>query len=226
MKYQKITGGIFHARPNRFIAEVTVDGERQYVHVKNTGRCRELLIPGCRVYLEKSDNPERKTPYDLVAVETPGGIVNMDSQIPNAAAYEWLRSRFPDAGIRREVKRGNSRVDLTMERDGRLTWVEVKGVTLAADGVAMFPDAPTERGVKHVRELTEGVRNGEDSWILFVIQREDCQLFEPNWITHPEFGEALIDAQSAGVKIIAMDCTVTPDEMTIRREIPVNLTKK
>ncbi|MBQ2724585.1 MAG: DNA/RNA nuclease SfsA, partial [Clostridia bacterium] len=125
MKYQKITEGIFHARPNRFIAEVTVDGERQHVHVKNTGRCRELLIPGCRVYLEKSDNPGRKTPFDLVAAETPWGIVNMDAQIPNAAAYEWLRNQFPDAVIRREVKRGNSRVDLTMEREGRLTWVEV-----------------------------------------------------------------------------------------------------
>ena len=226
MKYQKITEGIFHARPNRFIAEVTVDGERQHVHVKNTGRCRELLIPGCRVYLEKSDNPGRKTPFDLVAAETPWGIVNMDAQIPNAAAYEWLRNQFPDAVIRREVKRGNSRVDLTMEREGRLTWVEVKGVTLAADGVAMFPDAPTERGVKHIRELTEIAGNGESAWIFFVIQREDCRLFEPNWETHPELGDALTDAQSAGVRILAMDCTVTPDEMRIRRKIPVNLTKK
>ena len=226
MKYRNITEGIFHARPNRFIAEVTADGERIRVHVKNTGRCRELLIPGCRVYLEKSDNPERKTPYDLVAVETPWGIINMDSQIPNAAAYEWLSAQFPDAVIRREVKRGNSRVDLTVERDGRLTWVEVKGVTLAADGIAMFPDAPTERGVKHIRELADGAGNGEDAWILFVIQREDCRLFEPNWETHAELGDALNDAQAAGVKIIAMDCTVTPDEMTIRREIPVNLTKK
>ena len=226
MKYQKIAQGIFHTRPNRFIAEVTVDGERQRVHVKNTGRCRELLIPGCRVYLEKSGKDGRKTAYDLVAVETPWGIVNMDSQIPNRAAEEWLRETYPDAVIRREVKRGKSRVDLTMEKDGNLTWIEVKGVTLAADGTAMFPDAPTERGVKHIRELTEGVRNGEKAWIFFVIQREDCVLFEPNWGTHPELGDALAEAQNFGVKILAMDCTVTPDAMKIRRELPMNLTKK
>ncbi len=226
MKYRNITEGIFHARPNRFIAEVTVDGEMQRVHVKNTGRCRELLIPGCRVYLEKSGNPERKTAYDLVAVETPWGIVNMDSQIPNAAAEEWLRKQYPDAIIRREVKRESSRVDLTMERDGILTWIEVKGVTLAVDGVAMFPDAPTERGVKHIRELTQGVKNGESAWIFFVIQREDCRLFKPNRETHPELGDALLDAQDAGVKIMAMDCRVMPDGMEIRGEIPVNLTKK
>lgn len=226
MKYRNITEGIFHARPNRFIAEVTVNGEMQRVHVKNTGRCRELLIPGCRVYLEKSGNPERKTAYDLVAVDTEWGIVNMDSQIPNAAAEEWMREKYPDAVIRREVKRGSSRVDLTMEKDGKLTWIEVKGVTLAVDGVAMFPDAPTERGVKHIRELTECVRNGENAWIFFVIQREDCHMFGPNWETHPELGGALAEAQEAEVKILAMDCIVTSDEMKIRREIPVNLTKK
>ena len=226
MKYRNITEGIFHARPNRFIAEVTVDGEMQRVHVKNTGRCRELLIPGYRVYLEKSGNPERKTAYDLVAVETPWGIVNKDSQIPKAAAEERLRKQYPDAFIRREVKRGNSRVDLTMEKDGKLTWIEVKGVTLAVDGVAMFPDAPTERGVKHIRELTQGVKNGEYAWIFFVIQREDCRLFEPNRETHPELGDALLDAWDAGVTVMAMDCRVTPDCMEIRGEIPVNLTKK
>ena len=225
MKYSKVTEGIFLSRPNRFIAKVLIDGKEETVHVKNTGRCRELLQSGNRVYLYVSDNPQRKTKYDLVAVEkrsTPPLLVNMDSQIPNDAAEEYLRSGrlfSKDAVVRREVKYGNSRFDFYVEDGERRIFLEVKGVTLESDGVAMFPDAPTERGVKHVNELMKCIVDGYEAYILFVIQMKSIHLFKPNAETHHEFAEALKTAKEKGVKIIAMDCIVEPDSMTI--DMPV-----
>lgn len=227
MKYKNIFSGRFISRPNRFIAKVEIDGTEETVHVKNTGRCRELLTEGCTVYLEKSDNPDRKTKYDLVAVEKIRNgktnlLVNMDSQVPNAAAEEWLKKGglfSSDAFIRREVTFGDSRFDFYIEDGERKAFLEVKGVTLESDGIALFPDAPTERGVKHIKELISCIESGYEAYILFVIQMKEICLFRPNDKMHPEFGEALRNAESSGVKIIAMDCIVTPDSMEI--DIPV-----
>lgn len=227
MKYKNIFSGRFISRPNRFIAKVEIDGTEETVHVKNTGRCRELLTEGCTVYLEKSDNPDRKTKYDLVAVEKIRNgktnlLVNMDSQIPNAAAEEWLKKGglfSSGAVIRREVTFGDSRFDFYIEDGERKAFLEVKGVTLESDGIALFPDAPTERGVKHIKELISCIEAGYEAYILFVIQMKEICLFRPNDKMHPEFGEALRNAKSSGVKIIAMDCIVTPDSMEI--DIPV-----
>lgn len=231
MKYRNITEGVFLKRPNRFIAEVEVRGVIETVHVKNTGRCRELLIPGVRVYLEESSNPARKTRFDLVAVEkvTENGevlLINMDSQIPNAAAEEWLRKGelfSKDAVIKREVRFGDSRFDIYVEDGDRKAFIEVKGVTLENDGTVMFPDAPTERGVKHVRELIKGMGEGFEAYILFVIQMEKAKVFRPNDATHPEFGDALREAQKAGVKILAMNCHVTTDSIEIASPVNVEL---
>ena len=229
MKYKNIFSGRFISRPNRFIAKVEIDGTEETVHVKNTGRCRELLTEGCTVYLEKSDNPDRKTKYDLVAVEKIRNgktnlLVNMDSQVPNAAAEEWLKKSglfSSDAVIRREVTFGDSRFDFYIEDGERKAFLEVKGVTLESDGIALFPDAPTERGVKHIKELISCIEAGYEAYILFVIQMKEICLFRPNDKMHPEFGEALRNAESSGVKIIAMDCIVTPDSMEI--DIPVEI---
>lgn len=230
MKYGKITAGRFISRPNRFIANVEVDGEVHTVHVKNTGRCRELLVSDARVYLEISDNPARKTKYDLIAVEkeTDKGImlVNMDSQIPNAAAGEWLRNCgifSENAVIVREKTFGKSRFDFYIEDGGRKAFLEVKGVTLEYDGVAMFPDAPTERGVKHINELVSCVDAGYEAYILFVIQMKGVSCFRPHDEMHPEFGKALRNSADRGVKILARDCTVTPDSMTVDGEVEVIL---
>lgn len=230
MKYGKITAGRFISRPNRFIANVEVDGEVQTVHVKNTGRCRELLVPDARVYLEIPDNPARKTKYDLIAVEkqTDRGVmfVNMDSQIPNAAAGEWLKNCglfSENAVIVREKTFGKSRFDFYIEDSGRKAFLEVKGVTLEYDGVAMFPDAPTERGVKHINELVSCIDAGYEAYILFVIQMKGVRFFRPHDEMHPEFGEALRNAADKGVKILARDCVVTPDSMTVDGEIEVVL---
>ncbi len=230
MKYKKVTQGRFISRPNRFIAQVEIDGEIQTVHVKNTGRCRELLVPDVRVYLEISDNPARKTKYDLIAVEkqTDSGIllVNMDSQIPNAAAEEWLRNGglfSENAVIVREKTFGKSRFDFYIEDGNRKIFLEVKGVTLEYDGVAMFPDAPTERGVKHINELVSSLESGYEAYILFVIQMKGMKCFVPHDEMHPEFGDALRNAEEKGVRIIAMDCIVTPDSMTVDEEVKVNL---
>lgn len=229
VKYKNIVSGKFISRPNRFIAKVEIDGAEETVHVKNTGRCRELLIPGCRVYLSVSDNPIRKTKYDIVAVEKiregkPDLLVNMDSQIPNAAAEEWLKKGEifgENSAIRREVTFGKSRFDFYIENGERKAFLEVKGVTLEHDGVAMFPDAPTERGVKHIRELMACIEAGYEAYILFVIQMKEIKLFKPHDEMHPEFGAALREAKAAGVKIIAMDCSVTADSMTI--DLPVTV---
>ena len=231
MKYKNIIKGRFIERPNRFIAKVEIDGITETVHVKNTGRCRELLQRGNTVYLEKSDNPNRKTAYDLVAVEKQRGdkqplLINMDSQIPNAVAEEWLRKGNVFSGnavIRREVKYGNSRFDLYIEDGGRRAFLEVKGVTLEKDGVAMFPDAPTERGIKHINELIKCISEGYEAYILFVIQMKEVSLFTPNYETHAEFGKALCEAEKAGVRIMAADCVVTEDSIEIDSAVEIKL---
>lgn len=232
MRYKSIVKGVFLSRPNRFIAKVLVEGREETVHVKNTGRCRELLESGVTVYLEKSSNPNRKTAYDLVAVEKrregkPDLLVNMDSQIPNAAAFEWLNGENPlfsgEAKIRREVTFGDSRFDLYVEDGERKVFVEVKGVTLEFDGLALFPDAPTERGVKHIKELVKAKEAGFDAYILFVIQMKEIHSFSPHKEMHPDFAEALKFASENGVRVLAMDCAVTPDSMTIDKEVKVIL---
>ena len=229
MKYKNYYRGIFISRPNRFIALVEIDGEVQKVHVKNTGRCKELLQPGNTVYLEKSDNPDRKTAYDLVAVEKqlPVGtrMVNMDSMAPNKMAGEYIASGALGEikNLRAEVTIGDSRYDFAGEENGRRVVIEVKGCTLEENGVAKFPDAPTVRGVKHIRGLIELAKNGARAIILIVIQMKGVHVFRPNWHTHAEFGLALCDAQAAGVEIIAVDCAVKPGEAKIDQWIPVDL---
>ena len=231
MKYNNCHTGIFRSRPNRFIAIVEINGEEQRVHVKNTGRCRELLQPGNTVYLEKSGNPERKTGYDLIAVEkqVPGGtkLVNMDSMAPNLAAKEWIEGGGLGEiqNLRPETKIGDSRFDFVGEQHGRRVVIEVKGCTLEEDGIARFPDAPTERGVKHVRGLAELAKMGERCVILIVIQMKGVHTFRPNWQTHPEFGEALLEARAAGVEIIAVDCEVRPGFVRIDAPVAVDLTR-
>ncbi|MBE6856885.1 MAG: DNA/RNA nuclease SfsA [Ruminococcus sp.] len=231
MRYKNITEGRFISRPNRFIAKVEIDGKEETVHVKNTGRCKELLVTGCRVYLEKSGNPARKTAYDLVAVEkrTESGetlLINMDSQIPNYVAEEWLKisGMFSEnAVIRREVTYGNSRFDVYVKDGNRRAFIEVKGVTLEYDGTAMFPDAPTQRGVKHIRELMKCTEEGYEAYILFVIQMERVNEFRPNDATDKEFGKALREAEKAGVKILAQSCVITADSIEIKTPVKVIL---
>ncbi|MBR6766616.1 MAG: DNA/RNA nuclease SfsA [Clostridia bacterium] len=229
MNYANFHTAIFLERLNRFVARVMLDGEEVSVHVKNTGRCRELLVPGCTVYLEKSDNTARKYAYDLIAVEKvcPDGtkLINMDSMAPNKAAAEWLENgglgKFEN--LRAEVKEGDSRFDFSAEQEGRRVFIEVKGCTLEADGIASFPDAPTERGVKHVRGLAGLAREGNRCIVLIVIQMKGIHVFRPNWDTHPEFGYALCEAAQAGVEIIAVDCVVRPGYVSIDAPVPVDL---
>lgn len=226
MKYRNITKGKFLSRPNRFIAQVELQGQVETVHVKNTGRCRELLIPGVEVILEKSDNPSRKTGYDLIAVNKKGNWINMDSQIPNKTAEEWLMKGelFPEEiTVHREKTYGNSRFDLYVESPCRKAFLEVKGVTLEEDGIARFPDAPTKRGVKHIQELIHCLEDGYEAYLLFVIQMKGIQRFEPNWKTHPQLGEALIQAREAGVKLLAYDCLVTEDSIVVENPVPILL---
>lgn len=232
MKYENVVKGEFVSRPNRFIAKVIIDDKEETVHVKNTGRCRELLKKGVTVYLERSLNPNRKTQWDLTAVrkirsEKPELLVNMDSQMPNYAAYEWLSSKNPlfsqNALIRREVTFGDSRFDLYIQDGDRKAFMEVKGVTLENDGYALFPDAPTERGVKHIKELIKAVNAGYEAYLLFVIQMKEIHTFSPYREMHPDFADALTEAFRCGVKIIAMDCLVLPDEMKIDSEVKVVL---
>ncbi len=225
MTYNKTVFAEFIDRPNRFIAHVRMaDGTVETVHVKNTGRCKELLVPGRRVILAEGENPARKTKYDLITVEKPGiGLINMDSQAPNAMAYEWLRATMPTANIRREVTYGSSRFDLCIEENGNTTFIEVKGVTLEKDGVASFPDAPTERGVKHIRELTRCKAAGYGARILFVIQMKGVKYLTPNDETHSEFGTALREAHAAGVEIMAVDCIVENGKVNIDSLVDVSL---
>ncbi len=226
MKYDNIKEGRFISRPNRFIAIVDIDGVETVVHVKNTGRCRELLIPGCTVYLEKAKNPERKTPYDLIAVKKGDILINMDSQVVNRAAEEWiLKSEFfsPRAHVRREVTRGNSRFDLYIEDGERKAFLEVKGVTLEKDGRALFPDAPTLRGVKHLNHLVDLLDEGYEAFVLFVIQMKGVKSFSPHDEMHREFGSALRNAAHNGVRVLAYDCKVTPDTIEIDSPVRVEL---
>ena len=231
MTYHNVIPGTFIHRPNRFIAEVEINGRQETVHVKNTGRCRELLIPGSRVYLEASDNPNRKTAYDLIAVEKerPGAsplLINMDSQAPNHAVGEWLPKSglfLGNALIRREVTYGSSRFDFCIDDNHTRSFLEVKGVTLEQNGLALFPDAPTERGVKHLHELIHCIRHGYSAYVLFVVQMKGIHRFSPNDSTHRAFGDALRLASQAGVTLLARDCITTADSMTIDAPIPIEL---
>ena len=225
MRYDNMTPGIFRARPNRFIAHIEIDGAVEICHVKNTGRCRELLVPGCTVWCQRSDNPNRKTKFDLIAVQKGDRLINMDSQAPNKAAGEWLASGGLGeiSELRPEVKHGDSRYDFSFLKDGRRCFLEVKGCTLEEDGVCAFPDAPTERGAKHIRGLTEAAQAGYGAYILFVIQMSDVKYIRPHDETDPEFGRALREAAQNGVHILAMDCAITPDTMDIRLPVLVRL---
>lgn len=226
MNYERITFGIFRSRPNRFIAMVEINGILETCHVKNTGRCKELLIPGVRVYLQESDNKLRKTRFSLIAVEKGDKVINMDSQAPNKVVYEWVKEGgfIPNITyIKPEKVYGNSRFDLYIETNDRKIFMEVKGVTLEEDGVVRFPDAPTERGIKHIRELCNCLEEGYEAYIFFVIQMKDVLFFEPNDKTHPEFGAALREAAEKGVHIIAMDCEVTSETMVISERVKVQL---
>ena len=224
MKYTNIVKGEFVDRPNRFIANVIVDNNIEVVHVKNTGRCKELLVKGCTVFLQKSDNPNRKTKYDLIAVQKGDRLINMDSQIVNFVALEYIPELFENIKlVKPEYKYGNSRFDIYVETEDEKIFVEVKGVTLENDGVVRFPDAPTERGVKHLKELQKAVTEGYKAYILFVIQMSDVKYFEPNAITHPEFAEELKRAKDNGVIPLAFDCAVTPDSIEIRKPVLVKI---
>ena len=223
MKYTDIVSGIFISRPNRFIAKVNIDGTEHTVHVKNTGRCKELLIPGCTVFLEKSANPNRKTLYDLIAVIKDDRVINMDSQAPNTVFARWVKKQLPTAFVKRETTYKDSRFDCYIETETDKIFVEVKGVTLEDNGHVRFPDAPTERGIKHIKGLIDAVQNGYKAAVFFVIQMEDVLSFSPNYDTQPRFGRALKEAQSAGVQILAYSCKVTPDSLEIDKPVPVIL---
>ena len=227
MRYREIVGAEFLERPNRFIAYVELMGERTKVHVKNTGRCRELLTDHAKVYLEKNDSDKRATAYDLVAVDKAGRLVNMDSNAPNKVVGEWLLAGglYRDVSLVRPEKTfGNSRFDFYVESgSGRKAFIEVKGVTLERDDVAAFPDAPSERALKHVEELIEACRQGYEAYLLFVVQMKGIRYVEPNWDTQPAFGEALKRARSAGVRLLAYDCLVRADGLEMDKPLPVYL---
>ena len=215
VRYREIVEGIFIDRPNRFIAHVDIEGVVNTVHVKNTGRCKELLIPKTPVRLEVSDNPNRKTLYDLVAVYKKNfGWINMDSQAPNKVVKEWLETKDYDY-IKPEYKYGDSRIDFYMRKGNQEYLMEVKGCTLEIDGIGYFPDAPTTRGIKHLRELIKAKRAGYECAIAFVIQMEGINEVRPNIDTHPEFGVALQEAKEAGVKILYLTCKVGKDTLEI-----------
>lgn len=223
MIYENIVEAKFISRPNRFIAIVSVDGDEIKVHVKNTGRCKELLITGCTVYLEKAGNPDRKTPYDLVAVEKDGKVINIDSQAPNKVVKEWLESTGKYSKVQPEYKYGNSRIDFYMEKEipnksVQPYLMEVKGCTLFKDGIGYFPDAPTERGTKHLKELTMALKKGIKTRVAFVIQGEGISEVRPNEDTDPEFAKAFYEAKKSGVEIVFYLCEVTPYTLKIVSE--------
>ncbi|MCK9312725.1 MAG: DNA/RNA nuclease SfsA [Methanocorpusculum sp.] len=226
MKYKNIQKARFIERPNRFIARVELDGHVQVCHVKNTGRCQELLIPGRVVYLEESSNPNRKTKYDLVVVEKDKVLVNIDSQAPNKVVKEWLEAGglYPHSVlVYPEMKHGNSRLDFYIEDKGRKAFIEVKGVTLEDGGVAAFPDAPTERGIKHINHLIDVIKEGYEAYLVFVIQFKPVKYFISNDVMHREFGQALREAVAAGVHVLAYDCMVTQDSLQLDQTVQVRL---
>ena len=223
MRYDSIMEAIFLDRPNRFIAHVLLDGEPVVSQVKNTGRCRELLVPGAKVILSRGSNPLRKTAYDLISVYKGDRLINMDSQAPNAIAEEYLPRLFPDlTEWKREVTCGDSRFDFYGVQAGRPFYLEVKGVTLERNGMAYFPDAPTERGAKHLRELTALQQTGTDAHVLFIVQMKDVIALRANRTTDPAFADGLLRARDAGVGIHAVDCLVTPDEVIVNEPVRVD----
>ena len=225
MHYANMVPGTFLSRPTRFIAHVEIEGNSEVVHVKNTGRCRELLPAGAQVWCQHSDNPTRKTRYDLITVKKGDRLINMDSQAPNRAAGEWLQSGGLGeiSDLRAEYTHGDSRYDFSFLKDGKRCFLEVKGVTLEADGICAFPDAPTQRGAKHLRGLTQAAKEGHGAYVLFVIQMGNVQSLHPNDATDPEFGKALREAAENGVTVMAVDCLVTVDTMEIGDSVPVML---
>ena len=228
MRYNNIKEGIFLERPNRFIAHGLIEGQEEIIHVKNTGRCRELLVPGAKIYLEEFDHPHRKTKWDLIAVEKGDTLINMDSQAPNKVVGEWLfnndRADFQNiTQMKPEAKYKNSRFDFYLERSEKKIYIEVKGVTLEVNGVAKFPDAPSLRGVKHIQELICAREEGFEAYVIFVIKMKGIDYFTPNGETHPEFKEALIEAKEKGVKLLAYDCVVKPDELIIDKPVRIML---
>lgn len=226
MNYGPMIEGVFLERPNRFIARVLAEGQEVIAHVKNTGRCRELLIPGVCVYLQKNDSPARKTAYSLIAVKKGERIVNMDSQAPNVVAYEYVAGGHLIPGLtllKREKTFMESRFDLYYEAGERRGFIEVKGVTLEDGNIARFPDAPTKRGQKHVYELSKAVEDGYEAGIMFIVQMEDILCFTPNTQAQPEFAKALSEVSQKGVFVRAFSCKVTQSSLEIDREIPVVL---
>ncbi len=219
MKYENVTKATFIDRPNRFIANVEIDGQKETVHVKNTGRCKELLIPGCEVWLTAPDSPGRKTKYDLIAVRKDTGVLfNIDSQAPNKVVKEWLSNKNYDL-VKPEYTYGESRIDFYMERGKEKFLMEVKGCTLERDGIGYFPDAPTERGVKHIHELIKAKSEGYHAMLAFVIQMEGVSEVRPNVSTHPEFGIAMESARKAGVRILFLKCHVEQDVLEIKVDL-------
>ena len=228
MKYENIKQGIFLERPNRFIAHIEIDGQVEICHVKNTGRCRELLTHRVPVLVQEIDSPKRKTRYDLIAVYKGQRLVNIDSSAPNQVFAEWLHEVglfHQTALIKREQQFGSSRFDFYVEGDGRRAFVEVKGVTLEDQGVVRFPDAPTQRGVKHLKDLVLCVEAGFDAYVVFIVQMNDVLYFEPNWCTHHAFGEALQEAAALGVHVMALDCQVTENSITAGNPVEIRLEK-
>ena len=225
MQYQNMVAGIFLARPNRFIAHVEIDGKLEICHVKNTGRCRELLPMGAKVWCQQFDNTNRKTKIDLITVQKGQRLINMDSQAPNIAAKEWLMAGGLGeiSELKAEYTHGDSRFDFSFLKDGRRCFLEVKGVTLENNGICAFPDAPTERGVKHLKGLTALARDGYGAYVLFVIQMADVNCLRPNDTTDPAFGKALREAAENGVQVLAMDCAVTENSMAIDKPVEVRL---
>lgn len=225
MNYPNMVPGRFLCRPNRFIAHVEIDGQEETVHVKNTGRCRELLPAGAEVWCHRSDNPNRKTKYDLITVRKGHRLINMDSQAPNIAAKEWLLAGGlgPVENVRAETTHGDSRFDFSFTLDGKLCFLEVKGVTLENNGICAFPDAPTERGAKHLRGLQKCVEDGFGGYVLFVIQMSDVKYLHPNDATDPAFGKALREAAAAGVQVLAVDCIITEDTIVIGKPVEIVL---
>lgn len=223
MKYDNIVKGTFISRPNRFIAYVEIDGKEEICHVKNTGRCKELLVKGCRVILEYCPKTQRKTKYDLIAVYKGDMLINMDSLAPNKVAGEYLRQLYPNGIVKAEVTYKESRFDYYVEVNDRKMFIEVKGVTLENDGVVMFPDAPTLRGLKHINELITSLDDGYEASILFIIQLAGAKYFTPNYLTHPEFGEGLKRAVNAGVNVLAIECDVKENSLTYSKAVNVIL---